>query len=78
VVVGLPAECAPGRPISRSGEPVLFLNNPDGQSTADRRRVLDTVQQLNQAQLAEVGDPEIGTRSASTKWRFACRRPCPS
>ncbi len=45
-----------------SGEPVLFLNNPEGHSAADRRRVLDTVQALNQTQLADMGDPEIATR----------------
>jgi len=32
-----------------SGEPVLFLNNPDGYGAADRRRVIATVQQLNDA-----------------------------
>jgi len=45
-----------------SGDPVLFLSNPKGHSQEDRRRVLDTVQQLNQAELADVGDPEIATR----------------
>ncbi len=47
----------------RSGaDPVLFLSNPKGQSSEDRRRVLDTIQELNQSQLADVGDPEIATR----------------
>jgi hypothetical protein len=44
------------------GEPVLFLGNPAGESMADRRRVLDAVGSLNQAHLADVGDPEIATR----------------
>ncbi len=45
-----------------SGDPVLFLSNPAGHSTADRRRVLDTVRELNSQQLSAAGDPEIATR----------------
>ena len=45
-----------------SGEPVLFLENPKGHGTSERRRVLDTVKSLNESHLAEVGDPEIETR----------------
>jgi hypothetical protein len=45
-----------------SGDPVLFLSNPKGHTSADRRRVLDTLAELNEARLADVGDPEIATR----------------
>lgn len=45
-----------------SGDPVLFLSNPEGHSRADRRRLLDTVASLNDHALAEAGDPEIATR----------------
>lgn len=45
-----------------SGDPVLFLSNPEGHSRADRRRLLDTVASLNDHALADVGDPEIATR----------------
>src|SRR5581483_7194582 len=51
-----------GIPLRTGGDPVLFLSNPPGQTPADRRRILDAVRALNQAQLAEVGDPEIATR----------------
>ncbi len=44
------------------GDPVLFLSNPPGVAPEDRRRQLDRIQQLNQLQLADVGDPEIATR----------------
>ena len=60
-----------------SGEPVLFLDNPRGYSSADRRRVLDTVQQLNQAQLAEVGDPEIATRISQYEMAFRMQTSVP-
>jgi uncharacterized protein (DUF1501 family) len=45
-----------------SGDPVLFLSNPKGQTQSDRRRIYDAVKALNQQQLADVGDPEIATR----------------
>jgi len=44
------------------GDPVLFLSNPDGVETGTRRRIIDTVNEMNRAQLATVGDPEIATR----------------
>ena len=60
-----------------SGEPVLFLNNPAGHSPADRRRVLDTVQQLNEAQLADMGDPEIATRISQYEMAFRMQTSVP-
>jgi hypothetical protein len=51
-----------GIPFRGSGEPVLFLTNPEGHTRADRRRVLDAVRAMNEQQLARVGDPEISTR----------------
>ena len=44
------------------GDPVLFLSNPDGVGPQSRRRIIDTVNELNRSQLADVGDPEIATR----------------
>jgi hypothetical protein len=60
-----------------SGEPVLFLDNPPGHSAADRRRVLDTLQQLNHAQLADVGDPEIATRISQYEMAFRMQTSVP-
>jgi hypothetical protein len=54
-----------------SGDPVLFLSNPKGQSQADRRRIFDAVKALNERQLADVGDPEIATRI--TQYEMAYR-----
>ena len=45
-----------------SGDPVLFLSNPEGVTSADRRRQVDGINHLNRIQLADVGDPEIATR----------------
>lgn len=44
------------------GDPVLFLSNPEGIGTGDRRRIIDSINHLNRIQLADVGDPEIATR----------------
>lgn len=44
------------------GDPVLFLSNPPGVSSQSRRRMLDDLEKLNQAQLERFGDPEISTR----------------
>jgi hypothetical protein len=60
-----------------SGEPVLFLNNPAGHTADDRRRVLDTVQQLNQAQLGDIGDPEIATRISQYEMAFRMQTSVP-
>ncbi|MDB4477482.1 DUF1501 domain-containing protein [Rhodopirellula sp.] len=44
------------------GDPVLFLSNPKGVEPSSRKRIIDTVNAMNQAQLADLGDPEIATR----------------
>lgn len=60
-----------------TGDPVLFLSNPPGVDSADRRRLLDTLDQLNQLQLAEVGDPEIATRIAQYELAFRMQSAVP-
>ncbi len=66
-----------GIPFRSSGDPVLYLSNPKGVSAADRRRVLDAVQTLNQEQLADVGDPEIATRIAQYEMAFRMQASVP-
>ncbi len=47
----------------RSGkEPVLYLNDPPGIKSSSRRRMLDYLRDLNEAQEARVMDPEISSR----------------
>jgi hypothetical protein len=60
-----------------SGDPVLFLSNPKGQDREDRRRVLDTIQQLNQQQFADVGDPEIATRISQYEMAYRMQTSVP-
>ncbi|MGF1580574.1 MAG: DUF1501 domain-containing protein [Gemmataceae bacterium] len=45
-----------------SGDPVLYLSNPRGVNSNDRRQLINSIQALNKTQLADVGDPEISTR----------------
>ena len=45
-----------------SGDPVLYVSNPNGISQQVRRQLLDGVQQFNRRQLGVFGDPEIATR----------------
>ncbi len=60
-----------------TGDPVLFLSNPEGHNRTDRRRLLDAVQALNQEQLAAVGDPEITTRISQYEMAFRMQMSVP-
>lgn len=60
-----------------NGDPVLFLSNPKGHSAADRRRVLDTISELDQSHLADVGDPEIATRINQYEMAFRMQTSVP-
>jgi hypothetical protein len=44
------------------GDPVLYLSNPDGISMPLRRRMIDSIERLNEHTYAELGDPETLTR----------------
>ena len=52
------------------GEPVLNLANPPGVPAAVRRRVLDTVRQINQENLRQAQDAQIAARIASYELAF--------
>ena len=54
----------------RSGEPVLFLSNPDGMSSDMRRRSLDLLKTLNTTHQADAGDPEIESRIGSYEMAY--------
>jgi len=59
------------------GDPVLFLSNPPGVSRSDRRRLVDRVNKLNQAQLGVAGDPEIATRISQYEMAFRMQASVP-
>ena len=60
-----------------SGDPVLYLSNPQGMSRQMRRQWLDDIAQLNQKQLDDFGDPEIATRISQYEMAFRMQASVP-
>lgn len=58
-------------------EPVLYLNNPEGLSSTGKRKMLDTLGQLHQLQLADSVDPVIETRIAQYELAFRMQQSIP-
>ena len=59
------------------GDPVLYIQNPAGVETADRRTMLDALNQLNAANFQRFGDPEIQTRISQYEMAFRMQRSVP-
>ncbi len=66
-----------GMSFQTTGDPVLFLSNPPGVDKAVRRRMLDSLAELNQKHLAEIGDPEISTTIAQQEMAFRMQSSVP-
>ncbi len=60
-----------------SGDPVLYLSNPEGVSREDRRRMLTSLGNLNALQHAETLDPEISTRIAQYEMAYRMQASVP-
>ena len=60
-----------------SGDPVLYLSNPDGMSRQVRRGLLDDLGRLNELKLREFGDPEIATRIAQYEMAYRMQASVP-
>ncbi len=60
-----------------SGDPVLYLPNPDGVSRTDRRTMLDVLDRLNHRTLEDFGDPETATRIAQYEMAFRMQASVP-
>ena len=56
---------------------VLYLNNPSGIATADRRRQLDLLGQLQERQFDDLGDPEIMARLSQYEMAFRMQASVP-
>jgi len=59
------------------GSPVLYLSNPPGVTSANRRRFLDDLTKLNQVKLDDFGDPEIATRIAQYEMAYRMQSSVP-
>jgi hypothetical protein len=58
-------------------EPVLFLDNPRGIDRQLQADSLEAIRTLNQHRLAQVGDPEIATRTAAFEMAFRMQASAP-
>jgi hypothetical protein len=72
----LPGEHA-GVSFRSAGDPILYINNPDGVPTAVRRKTLDGLKQLNELNFRAVGDPEIHTRIQQYELAFRMQASVP-
>jgi len=60
-----------------SGDPVLFISNPDGVPTEVRRSMLDGLAEMNQINYEKLGDPETKTRIAQYEMAFRMQASVP-
>jgi hypothetical protein len=60
-----------------AGEPILYANNPAGMSRETRRRSLDALKVLNQAEVEQFGDPETVTRIAQYELAYRMQMAVP-
>ena len=66
-----------GVSLRSSGDPVLYLSNPAGVSSATRRKTLDSLAELNLQRFQAVGDPEIEARIAQYEMAYRMQRSVP-
>ncbi|MCU1262193.1 MAG: hypothetical protein JWO80_5078 [Bryobacterales bacterium] len=59
------------------GDPVLYLSNPAGFTTENRRNYLDALRDLNQISADEFGDPETTARIAQYEMAFRMQKSVP-
>jgi hypothetical protein len=59
------------------GDPVLYVQNPPGVSSQNRRAMLDTLSALNHRTLEQLGDPETQTRIAQYEMAFRMQTSVP-
>ena len=60
-----------------SGDPVLYLSNPEGVTRDMQRAGLDTLKDLNEEHYAETGDIEISSRISSYELAFRMQAAAP-
>jgi hypothetical protein len=72
----LPGEHA-GVSFRSSGDPILFINNPEGMPRELRRSQLDGLKALNEINYRAVGDPETHTRISQYEMAFRMQSSVP-
>ncbi len=66
-----------GVALRSSGDPVLYLSNPEGIDPVVRRRMLDSLSRLNQSTADRIGDPETNARIAQYEMAFRMQTSVP-
>ncbi len=66
-----------GVALRSGGDPVLYINNPDGVPERIRRRMLDGTGELNRMEMAKMADPEIQVRIAQYEMAFRMQTSVP-
>ena len=66
-----------GVELRSTGDPVLYLSNPQGLSREVRRTQLDAIDQLNAMNLQSAGDPEISTRISQYEMAYRMQMSVP-
>ncbi len=66
-----------GVSLRSSGDPVLYINNPDGVPASVRRRMLDGLAAMNQLTYQKLGDPETRARIAQYEMAFRMQSSVP-
>ena len=66
-----------GVALRSGGDPVLYINNPDGVPTKIRRRMLDAMDELNHIQNAKIADPETQVRISQYEMAFRMQASVP-
>ncbi len=66
-----------GVSLRSKGDPVLYLSNPPGVDGGTRRRMLDSLAELNAKRLQVTGDPEIDARIAQYEMAYRMQTSVP-
>lgn len=66
-----------GTVFRNTGEPILYLSNPEGVSKEAQRQTLDTVAELNAHRYETTGDVEIASRISSYELAFRMQMSAP-
>ena len=62
---------------SSGDDPVLYLNNPEGQDKASRREMLDRLSKLNSLAFEKYGDPEIEAKISQYEMSYRMQTAVP-
>jgi hypothetical protein len=66
-----------GVSLRSSGDPVLYVNNPQGVPPVMRRRMLDALSEMNQIEHEKIGDPDTLVRIAQYEMAFRMQTSVP-